>query len=325
MEEKDKGCMKDKIKLVQNALLGMQRYSWEQGVAMQAFLEMGKDDIVIAMAKEAAYRQTEEGRLADMGDFGAITDPLANGEGVEYAYRISKDEALKIACIKSRNWAIEKAPRNSDGIVYHTRDASQIWADSMYMLPPYLASIGEYKEAVKQMKGYFQILFHEGVSLLSHMWDDEKKIFIREAFWGVGNGWALAGLSRVIDLLPEEMSSEREELIQMAKRLIAGVLPYIREDDLFHDVVDDKTTFIETNLSQMLSYTLYRGVYSGWLEKDNLELADRLRKAAEACVDKFGLVQGVCGAPSFDKAGVAPEGQAFYLLMENMASKINRD
>jgi hypothetical protein len=27
-------------------------------------------------------------------------------------------------------------------------------------------------------------------------------------------------------------------------------------------------------------------------------------------------VQGVCGAPAFDHAGVATEGQAFFLMME---------
>lgn len=309
------------INKVKTALLGMQRYPWEQGVAMQAFLEMGDDQIVIAMAKEAAYRQSEDGRLADMGNFGAVTDPLANGEGVEYAYRVTKDAALKNACCKCKKWALETAPRNSEGIVYHTKDKPQIWADSMYMLPPYLASIGEYNEAVKQMKGYFRVLYHEKAGLLSHMWDDGTKQFIREAFWGVGNGWALAGLARVIDLLPKSMQTERNELIMMAKSLINGLLPYLRQDGLFHDVVDDRTTFIETNLSQMFSYTLYRGMRSEWLPQSYLELAERLRKAAEGCVDEFGLVQGVCGAPSFDKPGVAPEGQAFFLMMENEALK----
>lgn len=33
-------------------------------------------------------------------------------------------------------------------------------------------------------------------------------------------------------------------------------------------------------------------------------------------VDEFGLVQDVCGAPNFESAGTAVEGQAFFLLME---------
>ena len=38
--------------------------------------------------------------------------------------------------------------------------------------------------------------------------------------------------------------------------------------------------------------------------------------AALAEVDCYGLVRNVCGAPTFDKPGVAPEGQAFHILME---------
>jgi len=41
-----------------------------------------------------------------------------------------------------------------------------------------------------------------------------------------------------------------------------------------------------------------------------------MRKAAHKKVDRFWLVQGVCGAPDFDHAGTATEGQAFFLLLE---------
>jgi unsaturated rhamnogalacturonyl hydrolase len=38
-------------------------------------------------------------------------------------------------------------------------------------------------------------------------------------------------------------------------------------------------------------------------------------------VDRFGLVQGVCGSPRFDKPGVAAEGQSFYLLLDAVAQR----
>jgi hypothetical protein len=41
-----------------------------------------------------------------------------------------------------------------------------------------------------------------------------------------------------------------------------------------------------------------------------------MRAAAHQHVDEFGLVWDVCGAPNFDRPGVATEGQAFFLLME---------
>jgi hypothetical protein len=39
-------------------------------------------------------------------------------------------------------------------------------------------------------------------------------------------------------------------------------------------------------------------------------------------VDADGFVQGVCGAPGFNKPGISAEGQAFFLMMEAAAAKM---
>ena len=44
-----------------------------------------------------------------------------------------------------------------------------------------------------------------------------------------------------------------------------------------------------------------------------------MRHAAQGKVDRYGLVQGVCASPHFDRPGTAAEGQAFFLLMEAAA------
>jgi rhamnogalacturonyl hydrolase YesR len=69
----------------------------------------------------------------------------------------------------------------------------------------------------------------------------------------------------------------------------------------------------------MISYTIFRGVAAGYIESSYLEKAEKMRKAANEQVDYLGYVQNVCGVPNFDRSYVAPEGQAFYLLMETAA------
>jgi hypothetical protein len=49
-----------------------------------------------------------------------------------------------------------------------------------------------------------------------------------------------------------------------------------------------------------------------------------MRAAVRAKVDQFGFVQGVAGAPRFDRPGVSAEGQAFFILMEASARKAGR-
>jgi rhamnogalacturonyl hydrolase YesR len=311
----------DTITKAKLALLAMQRHSWEQGTAMQAFLEQGDMEIVIPMAKEAVYRRLPDGRAANIGGAGAVTDPCSVGEALLAACRSAGDAALREGYDELLAWALQKAPRNDKGVVYHVDSKPQMWSDSAYMLPPFLAAAGYFDEALINLYGYWEILFDTKAKLMSHIWDDGAKKFIRAAHWGGGNGWTLAAIARVYDLLPEGRGADREKLAAMGKTLADGVLAHIRPDFLFYDVVDDPASFVETNLSQMLAYTLYRAVHSKWLDASYLQTAEKLYNAALGKIDAYGLVRDCCGAPSFDKPGVAPEGQAFYLLMEAARSK----
>ena len=304
-----------KVKL---ALLAMQRHSWEQGVAAQAFLEMGETDIVVLMAKEAVLRQREDGRLGVVGSDGAVTDPAANGEAVLHAARLTGDPALQAAGERMLDYLLREAPRTADGTLHHLTTKPQVWVDSMYMAPPFIAVAGHSQEAVRQIEGFRKLLWRPEKRLFAHIWDDGLQAFERADAWGVGNGWAAAGMTRVIRALPasQGMGEERARLVGYVEELLDGCLAHQRRDGLFHDVVDDPTTFVETNLAQMLAYAIYRGVACGRLEAGYLKAADRMRRAVHAQVDEHGLVRGVCGAPHFDRPGTAPEGQAFYLLME---------
>jgi rhamnogalacturonyl hydrolase YesR len=304
------------IEKAKTAMLSMQRATWEQGVAMQAMLELGESELVILMARDAVLRQSADGRLAMLGEEFALSDAAAPGEAVLWAARKTGDPVLLNGFNKLLDYVLNKAPRTKEGIIYHFTNLPQIWSDIIYMLPPFLAAAGRCDEAVKQIEGARACLWNEDKSLLSHMWDCEKRAFVRKDCWGVGNGWSAAGLTRVIRALPASMQAERSRLIGYATAIIDGCLAHVRADGLFHNIVDDPKSFVETNLAQMLAYSIYRGVKGGWIAKRYLAAADRMRAAAHAKMDDLGLVQGVCGSPEFDHPGTATEGQVFFILME---------
>ncbi|MDD1674643.1 MAG: glycoside hydrolase family 88 protein, partial [Methanomicrobiales archaeon] len=108
------------------------------------------------------------------------------------------------------------------------------------------------------------------------------------------------------------------------RNAIDGCFQHIRSDYLFHNVINNRNTFIETNLSQMIAYTIFRGVKEKWMDKDYLDYANKMRNAVCQKVDKYGYVQGVCGAPFFDSPGRATEGQAFFLLMEAAYTNLSK-
>lgn len=298
------------------AALCMQRNNWEQGVLAQAFLEWGDGETAILLAREAAYRQDERGRCAQIGGSNACTDPCAVGEALEYARARTADPLMEQAVGRLLNWAVQLAPRNGSGVIYHVDNAPQFWADSMYMLPPFLVRMGRCELALAQIDGWWNALYDPGAGLMRHIWNDGSKQFDRAAFWGAASGWTVAAFARVIALLPQEYASARRLLADRLNGLIDAMLRHMRPDGLFHDVLDDPASFVETNAAQMLAYAIFRGVQLDVVPRTRLDPAMAMRAAAHAKVDSFGLVQDVCGAPAFDRPGVSAEGQAFLILME---------
>ena len=314
----------DLMTRVRNAMLSMQRASWEQGMAAQTAVESGDNELMELLAREAVLRQTPEGRLSVLYTDNGVTDPAASGEAVYRAWQLTGDESLKEAADKMLHYLLDKAPKNANGILYHVLNAPEIWVDSFYMAPPFLSVMGEHQEAVRQIKGFRSMLWNSDHALFSHRWNDAEKKFVNPAFWGVGNGWAMSGICRVVQLLPESMKAEKEELISYIRQNIDGCLTYMRNDFLFHNVIDDTSTFVETNLSQMLAYTVFRSIQAGWLERKYLDAVLGMRNAVHKKVDRLGYVQGVCGAPYFNSPGRAVEGQAFFLLMENAYQQLKQ-
>jgi unsaturated rhamnogalacturonyl hydrolase len=308
------------VEKVKFALLAFQRFQWEQGCTAQALLEYdGFGSATVAFCEAALVRNNKDGRLGIMEKNESVDDPAAIGEALVVAAERTGSVRLKEAADRLYFYLKHRAPKTVDGIIYHFNIKNEVWVDAYYMAPPFLCKYGDPDEAMKQIRGFRKYLFDEDKRLLSHIWDDDAGAFGRKDFWGVGNGWAVAGLTRVIAMLAPEREQERAYLIDYLKRLLDAIVRFQRPDGLFHNVLDDPSSFVETNVGQMMAYSIYRGVQAGYLGATYLAAADKARAAAYAKVDDNGFVRGVCGAPNFDASGVAPEGQVFFILMEAAA------
>jgi unsaturated rhamnogalacturonyl hydrolase len=302
------------------AAMAMQRRDWEQGILAQALLDAGDREKVILLTKGAVVQRTSDGRLGVVVS-GGPTDPSMGGPAYAKAAEWTGDPQIGQAVDGLLKWIRMDAPRNSAGVLYHTFHAPQMWSDGFNCAPPFLAAMGYYDEALAQIEAYRQLLWNPEKKLLAHIWDDETRGLADGNFWGGGNGWAAAGLARVIRSLPRERRQDRERLAKYCREIVDGCLAHQRADGLFHDIVDQPGTFVETNLAQMLAFAVYEGVAGVWLDASYLEHANRLRAAARVKMDAFGYVQGVSSAPGFDRSGTSTEGQAFCVLMETAGRK----
>ncbi len=299
------------------AMLCMQRMAWEQGTASQALIAAGKKDLAILFARDAVVRQNKEGRLGILGSDPGVTDPASNGESVFFAWKETGDPWYKTAADAMYSFLKNTEHKTPDGVLHHVTYAKQIWSDASFMAPPFLALMGDYDEAVKQIEGFRKYLMDHETKLYYHIWDETENKYTRKLFWGGGNGWTAAGIAKIINLLPPDREDLKSRMVNYGKEVIDGCLAFMRPDGLFHDIINDSNSFVETNLGQMLAFSIYTGIKSGWLDDSYRDKADAMRKAAHSKIDENGIVQGAAGSPSFDKSGTSTEAQAFFIMMES--------
>lgn len=310
-------------------MLAVQRYPWEQGVCAQALWELGDETTAIAMAHDAVLRQKEDGRLAVINDNIAVTDPAANGEVVWRAYEKTGNEMYREAAKKMLHYLMEVAPRTDKNILCHNEvsfhegfSPNQIWVDSVYMAPPFLAVMGELDEAVAQIEGYLSYLKDETTGLLYHIYDAGTDRFVRKKLWATGNGWALLGIARVAEVAMERNEKEYADgLIGYGTELLDAMLPYQLPDGRFHDILDEEDSFVEGAAAMMMATFIYRGVAGGWLSETYRPYAEKVYTTMDAYVDEYGLIREVCGCPHFLTPGTSAESMAAYLMMQGWRDK----
>lgn len=322
--------MSRKIGLVRNAMLAVQRYPWEQGVCAQALWELGDETTAIAMAHDAVLRQKEDGRLAVINENIAVTDPAANGEVVWRAYEKTGELRYREAAEKMLNYLMYQAPRTANNSICHNQvsfhegySEKQVWVDSIYMAPPFLAIMGKVQDAIEQIEGYLDYLKDPQTGLLFHIYDTGTERFVRKKLWATGNGWALLGIARVIEtaLLQGEVTSA-EKLIGYTKELVEAMLKYQLSDGRFHDILDEPDSFVDGTSAMMMAAFLYRGMVGGWMPQKYTEYAERVRETMEDYVNEIGLIEEVCGCPHFLESGTSAESMAAYLMMHGWHKKL---
>lgn len=148
------------------------------------------------------------------------------------------------------------------------------WVDSLFHIVPTLMRYSRLtgdprfkNEAVRQLRLFLNVLQDADTGLCTHAFDDgvvPKRVppFDSRLFWARGNGWMLVAL---VDALAELSVDDpaRRELLDGTRRLEAALRKRQDRSGLFHTVVLDHTTYLETAGSALILYAMARGVRLG--------------------------------------------------------------
>jgi unsaturated rhamnogalacturonyl hydrolase len=221
-------------------------------------------------------------------------------------------------------------PKGPTGARYHRTDTPgwrwQIWVDCMDVDGPFLAALahatGEaryFDQAAEELLGYARAL-QSGNGLLFHGF--ERDCGQNGQLWARGNGWALMGLVDTLALLPREHGSWAE-LHQRTLALVAALGAVQHASGLWHTVIDEPSTYLESTLAAMTAYALRDGFALGLIVADSPGDPRRRARAAmhaEIAPDgTLGLVSdatpvGALSTYATRPFGVFPWGQGPLLL-----------
>lgn len=175
------------------------------------------------------------------------------------------------------------------GLSWQTR----FWIDDMFMI----SAIQSQAYLVTKDRKYIDRAAAEMVVYLEKIQRPNGLFYHAEDvpfFWGRGNGWMAAGMTELLGLLPRD-NPNYNVILDNYRKMMTTLLEYQKEDGLWGQLVDDKTTWSETSGSAMFTYAMIKGVKQGWL--DEATFASVARRAWIALVgklDKNGDLAGVC-------------------------------
>jgi rhamnogalacturonyl hydrolase YesR len=203
------------------------------------------------------------------------------------------------------------------------------WCDALFMAPPAWLKLWQVTGDAK----YLEFGVRSWWVTSDYLYDRKEHLYFRDStqfakresngrkvFWSRGNGWVMAGLARVLDVLPASHPSRDRFLTQyreMAER-IAGLQ---QPEGLWRSSLLDPKGYPlkESSGSSFYAYALAWGVNRGLLDRARYE--PKVRKAWLAltdCVDADGRlthVQPVGYDPrKFEPESTAPYGVGAFLL-----------
>lgn len=143
-------------------------------------------------------------------------------------------------------------------------------------------------------------------------------------FWGRGDGWMAAGMSILLREMPAD-NPDRPRIMQGYKLMMASLLKHQDADGMWHQLIDDHTTWPETSSTGMFTFAFITGVKQGWL--DEATYGPAARKAWLKLItylNENADIREVCqGTNIHDPAKHGPDGRAYYLARERIVGDMH--
>lgn len=280
--------------------LTLDTWEWPQGVAVYAMYKL---------YKATGNKQTLEDMRAWYARHLAKGLPSKNVNtmapmlGMTLLYKETGDETYRLIIEEWSQWVMTQMPRTQEGGLQHiTSDdvnEQQLWDDTLYMTCLFLYQAGDAlgREDMKQEAEY-QFLLHikylhsPKTGLWYHGYCFQGRHHFGQAYWGRGNSWFTACAVDFAEWIPD--GPVRRLILntwqEQCKALLSVQDP---ESGLWHTLLDQPDSYLETSASAAIAYGLLKGSRLGLLDEDCRAAGEKALQGVIAQVAEDGTVQGV--------------------------------
>lgn len=186
----------------------------------------------------------------------------------------------------------------------------QLWADTIFMTVLFVAKMGKkYQKqewldaATYQVLLHLKYLFNTTSGLFYHGWDFTTRDNFGANFWCRGNSWLTLGIPLFIDYMGESLQdSVKDYLVGIYQNQVKALVHHRDESGLWHTIIDDSSSYLETSGSAGIIAGMYYGISKGYINYDEyLPVCDSSIEALLQTIDENGTVQGVSAGTNISK------------------------
>ena len=313
------------------SIISMDAWEWPQGVALFAMYQYYrecKDASLLDFLKQWFDRQLLKGLPQQNIN---TTCPMLT---LACIYEETGDEKYLPVLKQWLNYALNRLPRTKEGGLQHVvsgvLNEGQLWDDTLYMTVMFIARMGIIlkddkciQESIRQFLVHIKYLSDNKTGLFFHGWTFEGNHNFARALWGRGNSWYTAGLVDYLECL-QGNEGVREFLVSTLLRQVEGLADCQDESGLWHTLLDDETSYLETSASCAFAYGILKAVRMGYLPACYAATGEKAVEGVLRRIAPDGTVEGVSyGTPVFKQARdykeipicPMPYGQSMALMM----------
>lgn len=313
-------------------IVSMNDWEWPQGVALFAmyqYYRLTGEKGILAYLIDWYDQKIEQG-------FPEVnvntTCPMLT---MTYLYEETQNEKYLPYLKKWCREVMENLPRAGEGGFQHVtsdfRFDGQLWDDTLYMTVLFVARMGVIEkdkylteESIRQFLVHIKYLADRKTGLFYHGWTFDGCHHFADALWGRGNAWYTAGLVDYLSMISVERGV-KEFLLTTLEYQVEALAKFQDESGLWHTIINDSETYLETSASSGFAYGILKAVREGLLPEKYEKIGMKAVEGVLKKIDENGVVHGVSGGtPVFQKIEdyvrevpvcPMPYGQSMALLM----------